>query len=149
MARGDIVLFNAFAYDYGNKIHDFDSDTFKLGIVDDTITPAADDTTPTWADYSDNEVSNAGGYTTGGETLTGVTATETGGVLTFDSNNVTLAQNAAGFTDGYWGILYNSTAAGKNAFAYVDLGGPVSEAAGPIACNWNVLGIFTTKVNPS
>jgi hypothetical protein len=147
MARGDLTLFEEFADNIGKEIHNFASDTLKLGIVDDTITPTAADATPTWSDYSANEVSTAGGYTADGETLASVTYTETDGVATLDAANVSLAQNGSGFTDAYWGILYNSSAAGGNAIGFVDLGGPVSEQAGPAAINWNASGILTVTVS--
>jgi len=147
MARGDLTLFEEFADNIGKEIHNFASDTLKLGIVDDTITPTAADATPTWSDYSANEESTAGGYTADGETLASVTYTETDGVATLDAANVSLAQNGSGFTDAYWGILYNSSAAGGNAIGFVDLGGPVSEQAGPAAINWNASGILTVTVS--
>ena len=51
MARNDWVTFQEFAKDLGDKTHALASDTLKLGIVDATITPTANDTTPVWADY--------------------------------------------------------------------------------------------------
>ena len=147
MARGDFTLFEEFADNIGEEIHNFASDTLKLGLGDDTITPTAADATPTWSDYSANEVSTAGGYTENGETLGSVTYTEADGVATLDAANVSLAQDGSGFTDAYWGILYNSSAAGGNAIGFIDLGGPVSEQDGPIAINWNASGILTVTVS--
>jgi hypothetical protein len=50
---------------------------------------------------------------------------------------VSLAQDASGFTNGRWGILYNDTAAGKQALAYVDLGSDRSLVTGPLTIDWN------------
>lgn len=147
MAQGDLTVFEEFPDQLGKEIHNFQSDTLKLGIINNTSPPAAGDETPVWADYSANEVSSAGGYVAGGMTLSGVTFTEAGGTATLDdTGNVSLAQNPAGFTDGYWGIIYNDSATLKNAIAFVDLGGPASEQAGPININWGAAGILTVAV---
>jgi len=124
MAAGDVYVFNEFALDCGKAVHDLTADTLRLGIVDNTITPAVDDTSPTWGDYSANEVSGTN-YTAGGMTLSGVTWTLVGGVPTLDFTNVTISYSASGFNDGYWGILYNDDAASDQAILAVDLGGPV------------------------
>ena len=148
MARNDWVTFQEFAKDLGDKTHALASDTLKLGIVDATKTPTANDATPTWSDYSANDVSAAGGYVADGIALTGVTWTEAAGVATLDDTaNVTLAQDASGFEDGYWGILYNDTAATDECIGFLDLGGPVSEVAGSITVTWNASGILTVTVS--
>lgn len=151
MARGDFVLFEEFSKDVASGVHNFSSCTLKLGIVNNDHVPSADEATPRWADYSANEVSTAGGYTANGITLSGDTFAEAGGVTTVDdTGNVLIAQNAAGFENGYWGILYNDTASNDEAIGYIDLGGPVSEVAGPIAITWSANGIFTvTTVAPA
>lgn len=144
MARGDVTVFEEFALQVGQELHALASDTIKVGLITNGVTPAAGDATPAWADYSGSEVGTGGGYSAGGITLSGVTFTEAAGVATLDdTGNIALAQNAAGFTNAYWGIIYNDTAAGKQAIAFVDLGGPVSEVAGPIAINWGAGGIVT------
>ena len=152
MARGDFTVFEEFADQLGMELHDFDNDTIKLALIDDVITPTAADSTPAWGassgvDYDSNEVTNAGGYTTGGETVA-VTWTEAAGVATLDddSGDVSLSQDGSGFTDAYWGILYNDSAANKNAIGFLDLGGPLSEQDGPIEITWHVSGILTVTV---
>ena len=147
MAQGDWVTFEEFALDIGKGVHDFTSDTLKLALVDDTITPAADDGTPVWGDYSANEVSGTG-YTAGGEALSGVTYTEAAGVATLDdTGNVSWSQNGAGFTDAYWAILYNDDAASDQAIGFIDLGGPVSLVDGDVTVTWNASGIITITVS--
>lgn len=147
MATGTITVFQEFSDQLGKEIHNFSSDTLKLAIVDNTLTPTAGDTTPTWSDYSANEVSTGGGYTANGITLSSVTWAETAGVATLDAANVSLSQNALGFTDAYWGIIYNDTATNDDAIAFVELGGPVSEQSGPVAINFNASGILTVTVS--
>jgi len=147
MAQGDLTVFEEFAIQLGTETHTLTSDTLKLGIIDNTSPPAADDSTPRWSSYSANEVSDAGGYVSGGITLTGVSFNEADGVAVLAASNVSLAQNASGFTDGYWGIIYNDSNAIDSAIAFVELGGPASEQAGPININWNASGILTISVS--
>ena len=147
MARGDLTVFEEFVDQIGEEQHKFDSDTLKLGLIDNTAAPTAADATPTWSDYSANEVSTAGGYTANGETLTNVSWSEADGTATLDADDVELAQNGSGFTDAYYGILYNDTNGTDMAIAFVDLGGPVSEQDGPITISWNASGILTVAVS--
>lgn len=151
MATGDVTIFEEFAAEIADKIHDFAADTFKLGIVDNTATePTAAQATPRWADFQANEVGTGGNYTANGETLANVTWTEVGGVATLKADNVTIAQDAVnGFTLGYWGIIYNDTATNDEAIAFVELGGPVSEKAGPITVDWSgTREVLTITANP-
>lgn len=149
MARGDFVLFEEFADQLGSENHNLENggDTIKLGIVDDTLTPTAADASPTWGDYSANEVGTGGGYVAGGLTLANQSYNEVDGVATFDADNIVISQDGAGFTDGYWGILYNDTNGTDMAIGFLDLGGPVSEQAGDININWNASGIFTVTIS--
>lgn len=146
MAQGDWVTFEEFSLDLGSGVHNLASDTLKLALVDDTITPTAADATPRWADYSANEVSGTN-YTAGGYELTGVGYTEAGGVSTLDdTGNVTWSQHASGFTDAYWAILYNDDAAADQAIGFIDMGGPVSLQDGDVTVTWNASGIVTVSV---
>lgn len=147
MATGTVTVFQEFSDQLGKEIHNFSSDTLKIGLIDNTLTPTAGDATPTWSDYSANEVSTGGGYTANGETLASVTWSEAAGVATLDAANISLDQNGSGFTDAYWGIIYNDSAASDDAIAFVELGGPVSEQSGPVSINWNASGILTVTVS--
>jgi hypothetical protein len=141
MARGDITVFDAAEYNAWIGAHDLSSNTLKLGIVDDTITPTAADTTPTWGDYSTNEVTNAGNYVTGGITLTTVTFTLIAGVPTLKADDILIELDALGFTDGYWGILYDDDATSDEAILFVQLWddtlGPASEQANDVSVEWD------------
>ena len=148
MARGDLTLFEEFSLQLGDGEHNLSSDTLKAGIVDATITPTGSDTTPTWTDYSANEVSTGGGYPAGGVSLGNVDFSEVGGVATLDADNIALPQDPAGFTDGFWLILYNDTNGSDAAFGFIELDGPISEVAGPININFNASGIATVTVAP-
>ena len=143
MARGDLVIFQeAMA-----KMLDGDwasSDHFSLAILDDTTTPAADDSTPTLGDYT--EVGTGGTYSAGGTDLgtLATLVTQSAGTMKFDSDtNPTWAQDGSNDTDAYWGLIYNSTDAGNDALGYIDLGGPVDMQAGDLTVTWDASGIFT------
>jgi hypothetical protein len=133
MAIGTATLFNEEQLDSRKGVHNHPTDTLKLVIIDNTSPPAADDATPRYSDYSANEVSNAGGYTTGGITLTTVAFAMVSDVATLTADDVSLPLDALGFTNGYWAILINDSATNKEAIGFWDLGGPVSEQAGPIS----------------
>jgi len=143
MARGDVVVFEEAKAKMleGNWAS---TDHFYLAICDDTTTPAAADATPVIGDYT--QVGAGGTYVANGTDL-GDLATlvsEAGGTMKFDSaTNPTWAQDAGNDVDAYWGIIYNFTDAGKDAVAFVDLGGPVDMTAGDLTVTWNASGIFT------
>jgi len=147
MARGDLTVFEEFAEQIGEEQHNFASDVLKLGIVDNTLTPLANIATPTWSDYSANEVSTAGNYTANGETVGSITFTEAAGVATLDGADVVISQDGSGFTDAYWAILYNDTNGTDMAIAFVELDGPVSEQDGDVTISWNASGILTVTVS--
>ena len=153
MATGEVQVFNAFAESIGDGRIDLDTDTnIKLALIDAVITPTAADATPAWGatsgvDYDGNEVSAAGSYTAGGEVLGSITWGETAGVCKFDAADEVISQDAAGFTDARWGIIYDDDATNNDAIAFVDLGAAVSQVAGDITFTWNAGGIFTVTVN--
>jgi len=153
MARGDFTLFNELSVSLAEKKIDLENDTIKLALITNGVTPAATDTTPQWGagsgvDYDGNEVGTGGGYTTGGLACGNPSFTRSGDTGTFDADDpATISQNGSGFTNAYWGILYSDTATNKDAIGFLDLGGPVSEQAGPITISWGASGIFTLQVN--
>jgi len=143
MARGDVKVFN----EATAKMLDGDwasTDHFYLAICDNTAAPAVNTATPVLGDFT--EVGASGTYVSGGTDLGALSdlVTQTSGTMTFDSTtNPTWEQNASNDTDAYWGIIYNYTDTGKDALAYVDLGGPVDMTAGDLTVTWNASGIFT------
>ncbi len=149
MAAGDFTLFQEFVDQIGEEQHNFASDTLKLGLIDDTLAPVASMATPTWGDYSANEVDEfVGGYSEGGVTLSGVQWNHSGSTNTLDdTGNISLTQNASGFDDARWGILYNSTNGTNMAIGFLDLGGDVSQIAGAITINWGASGILTVAIS--
>ena len=59
-----------------------------------------------------------------------------------DCADITLAQDASGFTNGRWGIVYNNTDANKRAVGFLDLGSDRSLVAGSLTITMNASGIL-------
>lgn len=136
MAKGDVILFNETMLELGKGGFTWPSDTLKVGIIDNTVTPAADDPTPTWSDYVANEVATTGNYPANGVTLTGVTWAMVSDLAKLGAADVLILEDPSGFTDGYWGIVYDDTHGSDHAICAVDLGGPENEQAGDVSIEW-------------
>lgn len=63
-----VTVSNEFKYEKGKEGVDFSSDTFKLVLLESGFT-FDPDTHGTYSDISGDEITSAGGYTVGGETL--------------------------------------------------------------------------------
>ena len=125
MAQGDFVVFDQFIHDLGQKLHDLDTDTFKIGFTDGTTTPATTTADPRWGaggttNFSTEEVT--GGNYTAPITLTTV-AWSAAAAPAWSSDDVSYAADGANPTTIEWGIVYNDTDAGKRAVGYLDLNG--------------------------
>jgi len=121
---------------------DFDTDTIKVALCTSSYTPSA--TTHDFFDDITNEVTGTN-YTAGGATLTTKTLTESGGTVTFDADDVTWAQDPAGFTTARYAILYKSTGTASTSpligyFNYVSNKDNVDD---DFVIRWNASGIFT------
>ena len=78
MAAGTFTLFAKNKDDY--RINDIVGATVKVALVTSSWTPNVTTTgNALWADVSANEVASGQGYTTGGNTMTGLAATATAG----------------------------------------------------------------------
>ncbi len=143
MATGDVTVFDEalakmLSGDWAS------TDNFNLAICDNTLAPTAATATPVIGDFT--QVGNAGSYTTDGIDLGALSTlvSEAAGLMTFDSGtNPSWAQHASNDADAWWGIIFNVTDAGKDALAFVELGGPVDMSAGALTVTWNASGIFT------
>jgi hypothetical protein len=64
---------------------------------------------------------------------------------------VTIPQNASGFSNGAWGIIFNNTDANKRAIAYVELsaGGTLSIVSGSVTIDWQGLGTDVLRITPT
>lgn len=144
MAQGDVSVFNTSKEWLADSTFDLDTNSFKLAILDNTVTPAVTTVTPTLSDFT--EVGSAGSYTAGGDALT-VTWVEAAGTVTFDSStNPTFTQNASNDVDAWWGLVYQTglhNGTTDAALCFVELDGPVDMTAGDLTVTWNAAGIFT------
>ena len=147
MARNDWVTFNEATYDVMNKVHDLSTggDTLSVRLITNAATiPAVDTATPRWADFSANECSAGGSYSTGGVALTGVTLAHAAGVTTLDDTvNVLWSAAASSPEDIYYAVLVNNTASNLECLGFLDMGGPVSMIVDDVSITWNTSGILT------
>lgn len=151
MATGTMKWFAQALHDLGNKIHDLDTDSFQLGIVTTATVPAVNTAAPHWGgtgttNFATNQVATGGTSYTGPIALPSETWTlnATGAVMDWADTSTQLAQDASGFTDGAWGIIYNNTDANKRAIGYIEIssGGTASLVAGAININLSASGAF-------
>ncbi len=143
MAQGDITFF-----DQGmqNMLVTgwLAADDIECALLENTTPPTAGDSNPALGNYT--EVTAAGSYTAGGVSLGTYTSMVSflAAVTTIDSAiNPSWTQNASNTATAYWALLYDSTRAGNEAFAFVDLGGPVDMGAADLTITWNASGIAT------
>ena len=148
MASGDFKWFAQGLHDLGNKIHDLDSDSFQMGIITTAATPAVNTAAPHWAgtgttNFATNQVVTTGTSYTGPIALSAESWTLGATGAAMDCGDVSLAQDASGFTNGRWGIVYNNTDANKRAIGYIDLGSDRSLVAGSLTITMNASGILS------
>lgn len=134
--------------DIGLEVHQLETDTIKLGLVTSSVTPSETTSDPRWGsggstNLSTNQVTPGGNYSSGGPTIANNTYTLSSVTATFDGDNISISQNASNPTNARWGAIYNDTAAGKQALAFLDLGGATDLSAGDFSVTWNASGIFT------
>ena len=155
MATGDVKWFQQWVLDLGNKIHNLASDALQLGIVTTATVPSMSTAGPHWGgtgttNFATNQVGTGGGYT-GPITLASVTWTNVSGVLTLRATDVVIPQNASGFTNGAYGIIFNNTDANKRAIAYVELSaaGTSSIVSGSLTIDWQGAGTDVLRITPT
>lgn len=141
MATGDITWFRQALLDVGKKVHDLSADALKLGIITSVVTPVVTDADPRFGaggttNYATNQVATGTSYSAGGPTLASVSWALQSNQPELRAAQITIAQDASGFTNGRWGIIYNSTAANR-ALLLVDLGSDRSIVGGPLVFDWN------------
>lgn len=144
MAAGDFKWFAQGLHDLGNKIHDLDSDDWRLGIVTATTTPAVNTAAPHFGgtgttNFATNQVATGTAYT-GPVALSTEAWTLTATGAAMDFADVVVAQDASGFTNGRWGIVYNNTDTNKRAIGYLDLGADRSIVGGALTITINASG---------
>lgn len=147
MAQGDMIVFDSAIVNIGNDWN-MDGDTFNMAIVTNATVPTRDTTAPHYGgtgttNFATNAVATATAWT-GPVALSGLSWSEAAAnTFRLDfTDPSTIAQDAGGFTDGYWAILYNNTDANKRCLCAIDLGGPISLVSGTLDINFNANGIF-------
>lgn len=145
-AIGDVTWFDQACVDVLEKLHDLETDTIKLGLITNAVTPAATDADPRWGaggttNFASSQVTPGGNYASGGPAIANNSVTLTSGLAMFDGDDVTIAQNASNPTNARWAIGYNDTDAGKRALFFVDLGSVFDLTTGPLVFTWNANGI--------
>ena len=155
MATGDIKWFADGILAMGNKAFNLSSDTLQLGIVTTATVPSLTTAVPHWGgtgttNFATNQVGIAGGYT-GPITLASVTWTNVSGVLTLRATDIVIPQNASGFSNGAYGILFNSTDANKRAFGWVELSsaGTASIVSGSLTIDFQGAGTDILRITPA
>lgn len=144
MAAGDFKWFAQGLHDLGNKIHDLDADDWRIGIATSVTTPAVNTSAPHWGgtgttNFATNQVATGTAYT-GPIALASEAWTLTATGANMDFADVVIAQDASGFTNGRWGIVYNNTDANKRAIGYLDLGSDRSIVGGSLTLQINASG---------
>lgn len=110
MAAGKWKLYESAKLYLSDGTFDLDDTTnWKMALA--LVAGNANDLTLASAIYGGltSEHSNANGYTTGGEAITGVTWLESSGTVTFDCDNVVWTASGAGITARYAVIYKNAT----------------------------------------
>jgi len=141
------VIFDKFLekQEDGNAINlDSGGDTLKCMLVDDTRAPVEATDEFIGNTINANEVSGTG-YTAGGATLANQSIALSGGTVTFDADDITWSQNAAGFTDARYAIIYKDTgtATTSRVICYADLGGNKGNVDGDLTLQMDASGIWT------
>lgn len=102
-APGPWTKYHGFLLRLGDGTFDLNSNTFKVALIASGYTPVVA-THVVFADVT-NELATANGYTAGGAVAANPTYTLSGGVATFDTDNVSWTASGAGITARY-AVLY-------------------------------------------
>ena len=128
------VVPNHFKYLLATKAVDFANDVFKIILMTSGFTFSIDDDA-LYANVSADELANGNGYTTGGNTLAGVSVTEDDSNdrcgVTWSNTSWTAAGGSIGPTPG--AIIYDDTLAGDPLVQYIDFGAEYTQADGGTA----------------
>ena len=123
---------------------DHDADTFKIALVTSSYTPDRA-THDYWDDVSTNEVSGTG-YTAGGNETANPAVTVSSNTVKFDADDpATWSQDASGFSNARYAILYKSTgtASTSNLLAYHDFSTDQGNTTGDFSITLDAAGIAT------
>lgn len=134
MPVGSFTLFRLGLLKITNSLVDLDADTFKM--VLGTSSQAFTDTfvgSSTDARYADltAELATAGGYTSGGATLSGISVIQSGAYVNWQANPISWTISST--ITFKWGVIYDDTTPNKDLICFLDFdtgGGSVSPVSG-------------------
>jgi hypothetical protein len=132
-------------------LHDLDTDTPKVALYDNDITP---DKLASLANTAynvgqwvstGNEVSESGQWAAGGVVLAGHDVTTSSGVIKYDAND-TASGSAADLANVHGCLVYNDTVTSDYGICFNWFGGANSVVNGTFTVVWAAAGIFTITV---
>ena len=122
---------NHIMYLLATKAVDFANDTFKIRLMADGFT-FDKDSHAEWSDCSASELANGNGYTTGGNTLSGVSVTEDDSndrcSVAWSNSSWTASGGDIGPSPG--AVVIDDTVTDDPVVGYVDFGGDQTAADG-------------------
>lgn len=144
MAAGDMKWFVQALVDLGNAVHNLSTADIRMGIVVAAAAPTKDTAGPHWGgtgttNLASSQVATGGTSYTAPVVLAGESWGNVSAVAALGLDAVTLAQDASGFTNGAYGIIYNNSDANKRCLGFVEIssGGTASLVAGPVSVTFN------------
>jgi len=149
MAWSNSKVFGAYLEDTlsGTTAHDLNSDSFKVALYDNDITPdntvsSANSTYESgqWT-AAGNEVTSTGEWDTGGVALASLSLTRSSAVVTWDAAD-TASSAGATMSDIYGALVYNTTRSNRG-ICYNYFGGVSAVSNGTFTVVWNSSGIAT------
>jgi hypothetical protein len=128
---------------------DLDLETHKGALFSNAITPDFDASAANAAfgagAFSSGEVFGTN-WPTGGVALTGTTLTSTGGLVTFDAADVSVASTTVTGARCY--LLYADALAGNNAIVLINFGADYATSNGTLQITWAAGGLFAADCTP-
>lgn len=123
---------------------DFDDGTLKLMLLTSAYTPDIENH-DFLNDASANEVTTGTSYSAGGPALANKALNAPGDTYVYlDADNIVIAQDATGFANARYGVVYQDTgdAATSELIVLIDLGSDRSVQDGAITLNLNASGLI-------
>ena len=138
MPAGNWTFYNDFKENLAKADIDLNADTFKCLLTTSSYTPSASHSTISdiTNECADSDYSR--------QTLANVTVSESGGTVTFDSDDISFGSSVT--ITAKYGVIYDDTQATDPLCFYVDLdtgGGSVSSTSSTFQITINASGIFT------
>ena len=115
---------NTFVLEIGQESHQFATDTLKVALSN--TAPTASSTV--WNTTAFPAPAAAAGYTAGGNSLTGVTWTQTSGTAKLVASDTTFTASGGSIGPFQYAILYNNNATGQMVIGYYNYGSAVTLA---------------------